>query len=389
MARGLRFPPVGKTASHPATPVDAPRCVAGSTSIEGKGRALIRVVWVHMELGITSFAETIPPHGGGPVVGHGERLRQILEEIDVAEQVGLDVYGLGEHHRPDFASSAPAVVLAAAAGRTSKIRLFPAVSILSTDDPVRVFQQYATLDLISSGRAELLVGRGSFIESFPLFGHELEDYDDLFAEKLDLLLEIRDTEGEIDWSGRFRSPIRGQGVYPRPERQLPIRVAVGGTPQSVVRAATRGLSVALAIIGGSPDRFAALAELHRRTLVESGYDPEDVPLSVHGHGYVADSDEQAAEEFYPSYSAAMTRLGRERGWGPMTKDQFDWMRGPEGSLVIGDPDTVAEKILRWRDILGIDRFEMHVSVGTMPHQNVLRSIELLGTKVGPIVAEAG
>ena len=341
-----------------------------------------------MELGITSFAETIPSHGGGPAVGHGERLRQILEEVDIAEQVGLDVYGLGEHHRPDFASSAPAVVLAAAAGRTSKIRLFPAVSILSTDDPVRVFQQYATLDLISSGRAELLVGRGSFIESFPLFGYQLEDYDELFAEKLDLLLEIRDTEDEIEWSGRFRTPIGGQGVYPRPERELPIRVAVGGTPQSVVRAASRGLSVALAIIGGSPDRFAALADLHRRTLVESGYDPADVPLSVHGHGYVADSNEQAAEEFYPSYSAAMTRLGRERGWGPMTKDQFDSMRGPEGSLVIGDPDTVADKILRWKEILGINRFEMHVSVGTMPHEKVMRSIELLGTKVRATVGDA-
>ena len=342
-----------------------------------------------MELGITSFAETIPSHGARAVVGHGERLRQIVEEIDVAEQVGLDVYGLGEHHRPDFASSAPEVVLAAAAGRTSKIRLFPAVSILSTDDPVRVFQQYATLDLLSSGRAELLVGRGSFIESFPLFGYELEDYDELFAEKLDLLLKIRDTEDEIDWNGRFRSPIRGQGVYPRPERQLPIRVAVGGTPQSVVRAATRGLSVALAIIGGSPDRFAALADLHRRTLVDSGYDPADVPVSVHGHGYISDTNQQAAEEFYPSYAAAMTRLGRERGWGPMTTGQFDMMRSPEGSLVIGDVETVAEKILRWKEILGINRFEMHISVGSMAHQQVLRSIELLGTKVAPLVKAAG
>lgn len=340
-----------------------------------------------MELGITSFAETIASPRGEPAVGHGERLRQVLEEIDVAEQVGLDVYGLGEHHRPDFASSAPAVVLAAAAGRTSKIRLFPAVSILSTDDPVRVFQQYATLDVISSGRAELLVGRGSFIESFPLFGYSLDDYNELFAEKLDLLLKIRDTEGEMEWSGRFRPPIRGQGVYPRPERELPIRVAVGGTPQSIVRAASRGLSVALAIIGGSPDRFTALADLHRRTLVESGYDPGQVPLSVHGHGYIADTNEQAAEEYYPSYAAAMTRIGRERGWGPMTREQFDWMRSEEGSLVLGDVETVAAKILRWKEILGINRFELHVSVGTMTHDKVLRSIELLGTKVAPIVRE--
>lgn len=336
------------------------------------------------ELGVTSFAETIPLAVGGETIGHGVRLRQVLEEIELAEQVGLEVYGLGEHHRPDFASSAPAVALAAAAGRTSKIRLFPAVSILSTDDPVRVFQQYATLDLVSSGRAELLVGRGSFIESFPLFGYSLEDYDEIFAEKLDLLLQIRENE-KLTWSGRFRPPINDQGIYPRPERELPVRVAVGGTPQSIVRAATRGLPVALAIIGGSPDRFKVLADLHRKTLVESGYDPEEVPLSVHAHGFVSDSTEEAAREYYPSYAAAMTRIGRERGWGPMTQQQYDWMRSPEGSLVLGDAETVAAKILRWREVLGVTRFELHVSVGTLPHESVLRSIELLGTKVAPLV----
>lgn len=341
-----------------------------------------------MELGVTSFAETIPSLGGESV-SHGERLRQILEEVEVAEGAGLDVYGLGEHHRPDFASSAPAVVLAAAAGRTSKIRLFPAVSILSTDDPVRVFQQYATLDLVSGGRAELLVGRGSFIESFPLFGHSLEDYDELFSEKLDLLLEIRDNDGELDWSGRFRSPIRGQGIFPRPERPLPVRVAVGGTPQSIVRAATRGLPVALAIIGGNPERFAGFADLHRKTLVESGFDPAEVPLSVHAHGYVADSDEQAVEEYYSSYAAAMSRLGRERGWGPMTREQFEFLRSPEGSLVIGDPETVATKIAHFVDVLGVNRFELHISVGTLPHDRVMRSIEMLGTKVRPLLADLG
>jgi probable LLM family oxidoreductase len=320
-------------------------------------------------------------------ISHGERLRQVLEEIEVAESVGLDVYGLGEHHRPDFASSSPATVLAAAAGRTEKIRLFPAVSILSTDDPVRVFQQYATLDLVSSGRAELLVGRGSFIESFPLFGYSLEDYDELFAEKLDLLLQIRDDE-RVTWSGRFRPPINDQGIYPRPERPLPIRVAVGGTPQSIMRAAQRGLPVALAIIGGSPDRFKVLADLHRRTLVESGFDPAEIPLSVHAHGYIADTTEQAAEEFYASYAVAMSRIGRERGWGPMTRDQYDLMRSPEGSLVLGDPETVAAKILRWKEILGVTRFELHISVGTMPHPQVLRSIELLGTSVAPLMREA-
>jgi probable LLM family oxidoreductase len=340
-----------------------------------------------MELGITSFAETIPDPSSGVPIGHGERLRQVLEEIEVAESVGLDVYGLGEHHRSDFASSSPATVLAAAAGRTDKIRLFPAVSILSTDDPVRVFQQYATLDLVSSGRAELLVGRGSFIESFPLFGYSLEDYDELFAEKLDLLLQIRNNE-RVTWSGRFRPPINDQGIYPRPERPLPIRVAVGGTPQSIMRAAQRGLPVALAIIGGSPDRFKVLADLHRRTLVESGFDPAEIPLSVHAHGYIADTTEQAAEEFYASYAVAMSRIGRERGWGPMTRDQYDLMRSPEGSLVLGDPETVAAKILRWKKILGVTRFELHISVGTMPHPQVLRSIELLGTSVAPLMREA-
>ena len=340
-----------------------------------------------MELGITSFAETIPDPSSGVPISHGERLRQVLEEIEVAESVGLDVYGLGEHHRPDFASSSPATVLAAAAGRTKKIRLFPAVSILSTDDPVRVFQQYATLDLVSSGRAELLVGRGSFIESFPLFGYSLEDYDELFAEKLDLLLQIRNKE-RVTWSGRFRPPINDQGIYPRPDRPLPIRVGVGGTPQSIIRAAQRGLPVALAIIGGSPDRFKALADLHRRTLTESGFEPTEIPLSVHAHGYIADTTEQAAEEFYASYAVAMSRIGRERGWGPMTRDQYDLMRAPEGSLVLGDPATVAAKILRWKEILGVTRFELHISVGTMPHPQVLHSIELLGSQVGPVVRES-
>src|SRR5919106_3327313 len=342
-----------------------------------------------MELGITTFAETYPDPKSGETIGHGERLRQVIAEIELAERVGLGVYGLGEHHRPDFASSSPAVVLAAAAARTSQIRLFPAVSILSTDDPVRVFQQYATVDLISQGRVELLVGRGSFIESFPLFGYDLADYDEIFAEKLDLLLEVRDNV-KVTWSGRFRPPIQGQGIYPRPHQDpLPVWVAVGGTPQSIVRAASRGLPVALAIIGGSPERFASLAELHRRTLREHGYDPAEVPLSVHGHGYIADSDEQAAEEYYQSYAIAMSTIGRERGWGPMTREQFDAMRRPEGSLVLGAPDTVAAKILRWKEILGIERFMLHISVGTLPHDQVMRSIEMLGTKVAPLLGEAG
>ena len=338
-----------------------------------------------MELGITTFAETYPDPKTGEMIGHGQRLRQVLEEIVLAEQVGLEVYGVGEHHRPDFASSSPAVVLAAAAGMTRRIRLTPAVVILSSDDPVRVFQDYATLDLVSNGRAELLVGRGSFIESFPLFGYSLSDYDELFSEKLDLLLAIRDQE-QVTWSGRFRSPLQDQAIYPRPQQEpFPIWVGVGGSPESIVRAATRGLPVALAIIGGNPDRFAFFADLHRRTLVESGHDPALAPLAVHAHGYVADSDEQAADEYYNAYAVAMTQLGRERGWGPMTRPQFEMVRSPEGSLVLGEVETVAAKIIRMREVLGIDRFMLHISVGTLPHEQVLHAIELLGTKVAPLV----
>jgi len=338
-----------------------------------------------VELGITTFAETYPDPDTGETVSHGERLRRVIEEAKLAEEVGLDVYGIGEHHRPDFASSAPAVVLAAIAGVTERIRLSPAVSILSSDDPVRVYQQYATVDLVSSGRAELMVGRGSFIESFPLFGYSLADYDDLFAEKLDLLLAIRDNE-KVTWSGRFRPPLEGQGIYPRAEQQpLPVWVAVGGTPASIVRAATRGLPVALAIIGGDPARFSVLADLHRKTLAESGHDPAAAPLAVHAHGYIADSTERAVEEYYPSYAIAMSQLGMERGWGPMSHTQFDSLRSPNGSLVLGDPETVARKILRYRELLGVERFMLHISVGTLPHDQVLRSIELLGTEVSRMV----
>ena len=339
-----------------------------------------------MELGLTTFAETISSAGSGLAENHGDRLRQVIAEAVLAESVGLDVYAIGEHHRPDFAASTPSVVLAAIAAQTERIRLSPAVTVLSSDDPVRVYQQFSTLDLISNGRAELLVGRGSFIESFPLFGYSLEDYDELFSEKLDLLLAVRDNE-HVTWSGQFRAPLVNQGVYPRSQQDpLPVWVGVGGTPQSVVRAGQRGLPVAIAIIGGSPERFGVLGELHRRSLRDSGFDPAAVPLAVHAHGHIAETSDQAAEEFYPSYAAAMTRIGRERGWGPMTRDQFEAMRSPEGSLVLGDPDTVASKILWWREILGIDRFMLHVSVGTMPHDQVMRSIELLGTEVASRVA---
>jgi probable LLM family oxidoreductase len=336
-----------------------------------------------MELGITTFAETLP--SAGRPISHGERLRQVLEEVQVAEQVGLDIYGVGEHHRADFAASAPTVVLAAAAGRTSKIKLTSAVTVLSSADPVRVFQEFTTLDLLSSGRAEIIAGRGSFIESFPLFGYSLDDYNELFSEKLDLLVELSKQE-QVTWSGRHRPALRDQAVYPRPERDLPIWVGVGGSPESIVRAAKYGLPVALAIIGGQPARFAPLADLHRRALVQSGFDPVTAPLAVHAHGYLAASTEQAVAEFYPSYAQAMTTLGRERGWGPMTKDAFDVMRGPDGSLVLGTPEQVAEKIVGIQRALGIERFMLHISVGSLPHAQVLKAIELLGTEVAPLVA---
>jgi probable LLM family oxidoreductase len=337
-----------------------------------------------MELGLTSFAETHADPASGASIGHGERLRNVIAEIETAEAVGLDVYGLGEHHRVDMAGSAPAITLAAAAARTERIRLSSAVIVLSSADPVRTFQDFSTLDLISSGRAELMVGRGSFIESFPLFGYALDDYNELFTEKLELLLRIRSGE-RVTWAGRFRAELADQPIYPRPEQDpLPIWIAVGGTPASIVRAGSLGLPVALAIIGGDPARFRVLADLYRRTLVESGHDPEQVPLAVHGLGYIAESNDEAAEEIYPTFSAAMTRIGRERGWPPMDRAQFDWMRSPEGSLVTGDPETVAAKILRWKEILGISRFMLH-QAGTVPHHKALRSIEMLGTSVSSIV----
>lgn len=335
-----------------------------------------------MELGLTTFAETYPEPITGQKVSHGERLRQVLAEIELAEQVGLDVYGVGEHHRSDFAASAPAVVLAAAAARTSRIQLTSAVTVLSSADPVRAFQDFATLDLVSGGRAELMAGRGSFTESFPLFGNDLGDYDELFAEKLDLLLAIRDSE-RVTWSGRFRPALHDQPVYPRPERPLPVWVAVGGNPESVVRAGLRGLPMALAIIGGQPRRFAPLADLHRRAVQEAGL--PHAPVAVHAHGYVAATSQQAEQDYYPSYAVAMNHIGRERGWGAMTPEAFRGMASTEGSLVLGSPQQVAEKILLMEETLGIERFMLHLSVGTLPHDTVLRAIERFGAEVAPLV----
>ncbi|MDQ1715845.1 MAG: hypothetical protein QOC60_1790 [Frankiaceae bacterium] len=337
-----------------------------------------------MELGITTFVETHPHEG--VATSAGERLRQVIAEAELAESVGLHVYGVGEHHRADFAASAPAVVLAAIAARTSTIRLTSAVTVLSTDDPVRVFEEFATLDQLSDGRAEIIAGRGSFTESFPLFGYDLDENDDLFAEKLGLLLELRANE-RVTWSGRFRPALNDQGVYPRPVQQpLPVWLGVGGNPGSVVRAGLLGLPMILAIIGGTPDRFVPLAELYRQAQDKSGHPRQ--PLAVNAHGYVADSFAQAKQEFYGPYARAMTTIGRERGWPPMTTQGFDQMAGPGGSMVIGAPEEVAEKILRMRDLLGIERFMLHISVGTLPHAQVLRAIELFGTKVAPLLVDA-
>jgi probable LLM family oxidoreductase len=335
-----------------------------------------------VETGISTFAERTPD-SAGVTVSAGERLRDVVEEAVLADEAGLDVYAIGEHHRPDFAASAPAVVLAAIAARTRRIRLSSAVTVLSSDDPVRVFQSFSTLDLLSHGRAEIMAGRGSFIESFPLFGYDLDDYDELFAEKLDLLLAIREQE-HVTWSGRHRAPLNAAGVYPRPEQDpLPVWIAVGGTPQSVARAGALGLPLALAIIGGAPERFVALAELYREAARRAGHDPAKLRLGVHLHGFIAETTQAAVDAFYAPYAAVMTQLGRERGWPPMTPEQFQALRAPRGSLALGSPQEVTEKLQFVAETLGADRILLHLSVGTMPHAKVMRAIELLGGEVAP------
>jgi probable LLM family oxidoreductase len=332
-----------------------------------------------MELGLYTFADV------GPETYPARRLRNLLEEIELADQVGLDVFGVGEHHRPDYAVSAPAVVLAAAAERTKNIRLTSAVTVLSSDDPVRVFQDFATLDLLSGGRAEIMAGRGSFIESFPLFGYDLGDYDELFAEKLELLLELRESE-RVTWSGEHRAPLEDAGVYPRPVQDpLPVWIAVGGTPQSVVRAALLGLPLAIAIIGGQPERFAPLARLYREAARGVGHDPGRLPISINSHTYVAETSRQASDEYFPTYAAMMNRIGRERGWAPMSRGQFEAGRSPRGALVVGSPEEVVEKILFEHELFGHERFMAQISVGTMPHAKVMRAIELFGNEVAHTV----
>ncbi|GCE06073.1 LLM class flavin-dependent oxidoreductase [Dictyobacter aurantiacus] len=338
-----------------------------------------------MELGFYTFADVMPSPLTGETISPAQRLRDLIEEIELADQVGLDVFGVGEHHRPGYAVSTPAVVLAAAAERTKKIRLTSAVTVLSSDDPVRVFQNFATLDLLSGGRAEIMAGRGSFIESFPLFGYDLDDYDELFTEKLDLLLRIRESE-RVTWSGQHRPTLDNLGVYPRPiQNPLPVWIAVGGTPASVQRAGLLGLPLAIAIIGGEPARFAPLARLYRQAAQHAGHDPSTLPISINSHGYIADTSQAARDEHALYYMEMMNMLGRERGWGKMIRNQYDAASSLHGALLVGSPEEVTEKILFQHKIFGHQRLLMQTSVGALPHNKVMHAIELFGTKVAPVV----
>jgi probable LLM family oxidoreductase len=334
-------------------------------------------------LGVSTFGDVDLAADGTPK-HHAEVLRQVVEQAKVADAVGLHSFGVGEHHRKDFAVSAPDVVLAAIATATENIRLGSAVTVLSSDDPVRVFQRFATLDAISNGRAEVILGRGSFTESFPLFGYDLGDYDALFEEKLDIFDRVR-SQNPVNWDGRTRASLRGQMVYPHVEgRLLPTWIGVGGSPQSVVRTATYGYPMVLAIIGGEPERFRPYADLYRRTLAEKGHDPQ--ALSVHSPGYVAETDEQALEEYYPHWLATRNKIGAERGWGPAGRGEYEAAADEDGALFVGSPETVATKVARLKGTLGADRFEMKYSSGTLPHEQMMRSIELFGSKVAPLVA---
>ena len=336
-----------------------------------------------MELGLATFADLASG------VTPQQRMQQLLEEAELADQLGLDVFAVGEHHRADFLVSSPAVALAAIAARTERIRLSSAVTVLSSDDPVRVFQDFAHVDLLSGGRAEIMAGRGSFIESFPLFGYDLDDYDELFAEKLELLLALRDRE-RVTWSGRHRAPLNDAGIYPRPlQDPLPIWVAVGGTPESVIRAGKLGLPLTLAIIGGQPERFAPLIQLYRNALDAHGHDPATARIAINTHAFVAETSAKADSAFAASYLQMMNRIGRERGWPPAGREQYEALRSPSGALAVGSPEQVAEKILFEHELFGHQRYIGQMSVGAVAHADVMRSIELFGTEVAPIVrAEA-
>ena len=342
-----------------------------------------------MQIGIDSFAALVADPVTGVKPAAVERMGHLLEEIELADQVGLDAFGLGEHHREEYLDSAPAVILAAAASRTKSIRLTSAVTVLSAADPVRVFQEFATLDLLSGGRAEMVVGRGSFTESFPLFGLALKDYDDLFVEKLDLLLNLRENT-HVHWSGRHRTALTGQGVYPRPvQERLPIWLGVGGTPQSFARAGAMGLPLMIAIIGGSPQQFRPLVDLYREAGRRAGHDAATLKVGIHALGYVADTDREASDDFFPGYAQAFTKIGKERGWPAVTRGQFEAVRGPKGALIVSEPEAVVEKVLKYDEVLGgIARMDFQMSVAALPHAKLMHAIELLGTRVAPAVRKA-
>jgi probable LLM family oxidoreductase len=340
-----------------------------------------------MEIGISTFADIQADGLSGKAMNAHSRMQEVLAEGKLADEIGLDVFALGEHHRPDFMISSPEVILAGVAAITKKIHLSSAVTVLSSADPVRVFQNFSTLDLLSSGRAEVMVGRGSFIESFPLFGYDLKHYDELFEEHLDLLLTINKNE-VISWKGKHRPSIQNLGIYPRPyQSQLPVWLAVGGTPASMVRAGKLNLPVTLAILGSDPDRFVPLVELYRDSARKAGHDQNTLQFAVNCHFYIADSSQQASDEFYPVYEKMMNRIGKERGWGKLTREQFEYMRSPKGSLLVGDVKEVTEKILYQHKLFNHTRFLAQMIHGDLPQEKMLHSIELLGKEVAPVVRE--
>lgn len=342
-----------------------------------------------MELGISTFVETTPDENGKHMP-HAQRIQEVVEEAQLADKLGLDVYAIGEHHRADFAASAPAVILGAIAAVTQNIRLASATSNVPTDDPIRIFQDFATLDAISNGRAEIMAGRGSFTEAFPLFGYDLKDYDELFEEKLDLLLTAQKNE-IVNWKGKHRASVNNIGVYPRPvQKELPVWIGTGGNPESTARAAILNCPIVYAIIGGSPMGFKPLVDLYKRIVEEEGYDLSKLGIASHSHGFVAKTDEIAQEKFYEPTSKVMTQLGKERGWPPYSKEIYTHALRPEGALYVGSPETVAAKIIKLNKEVGITRFFLHLPLGTMPHEDVMEAIELYATKVAPIVhAELG
>ncbi|CAM4496241.1 putative LLM family oxidoreductase [Paenibacillus endophyticus] len=340
-----------------------------------------------MEIGVDTFVETTPDVLTGETISHAQRLREVVEEIALADQVGLDVFGVGEHHRKEFADSATAVVLAAAASLTKRIRLTSSVSVLSAADPVRLFQQFATLDGLSNGRAEIIAGRGSMVDAFPLFGYDLQDYDELFEEKLELLLKLRDSE-KVSWKGGHRPAFTNLGVYPRPvQNPLPVWIGSGGNAESVIRAGVLGLPLVLAIIGGNPMQFAPLIPLYKNAAARAGHDASKLKIAVHSLGFVAESTSLAVDKYFPPTQASFNYFGKERGWAPYTRANFDASRSLEGALYVGDPETVANKIIQMRKHLGFTRFFLHLPIGTMPHEDVLKAIELLGNEVAPRVRE--